>query len=416
MGRLLGQFPEGGGNTISGSLTDFLYNHFGPSSSAVALYTRTTQPANTWYYLLSGHQGSVSSVTSSAGANVVGESFAAYGWFRSASTWSGVGPAILNYTRRGFTFQNMLGTGSGLIHMNGRVEDAFTGRFLSPDPYIQDPENTQNYNRYSYVNNNPLSYVDPSGFCGVTDAGEVVVCASLENAGIETRIGAGGAGNQQGADPGTKNPPEVPCTDPSCTQTVRGAVPPPQGNDLAKSLQDCINSVWSSDGASGNGSGSTLGQTLTNLGEAQTWLDASTATLAGASATDLGRALGTPPRWLSAPTNFNYTTSGMWAQSGLRAAAPYITLTGYGLGGASILYQGYTGYTTGGVAGAAQATAYGVVDYGIEASLAAEFPFGTAAAIAYDRAGGSQAFVSMYSKSKQIATCEAAAGIPQVSL
>jgi hypothetical protein len=53
-----------------------------------------------------------------------------------------------------------------LNHLNGRVEDAVIGRFLSPDPNIPDPGNTQSWNRYSYVNNNPLSYVDPSGFCG----------------------------------------------------------------------------------------------------------------------------------------------------------------------------------------------------------------------------------------------------------
>jgi RHS repeat-associated protein len=52
----------------------------------------------------------------------------------------------------------------GLIHMNGRVQDAVTGRFLSPDPTIPDPGFTQSFNRYSYVNNNPLSFTDPSGF------------------------------------------------------------------------------------------------------------------------------------------------------------------------------------------------------------------------------------------------------------
>jgi hypothetical protein len=52
----------------------------------------------------------------------------------------------------------------GLNHMNGRVEDAVTGRFLSADPFIPDPTNPQSYNRYSYVNNNPLTFSDPSGF------------------------------------------------------------------------------------------------------------------------------------------------------------------------------------------------------------------------------------------------------------
>jgi hypothetical protein len=50
--------------------------------------------------------------------------------------------------------------------MNGRIQDAITGRFLSPDPYVGEPTFTQGYNRYSYVNNNPLSYTDPTGFLG----------------------------------------------------------------------------------------------------------------------------------------------------------------------------------------------------------------------------------------------------------
>lgn len=49
--------------------------------------------------------------------------------------------------------------------MNGRVYDPELGRFLSPDPVVQAPYNTQSYNRYSYVLNNPLSLVDPSGYC-----------------------------------------------------------------------------------------------------------------------------------------------------------------------------------------------------------------------------------------------------------
>jgi hypothetical protein len=48
--------------------------------------------------------------------------------------------------------------------MRGRVQDSITGRFLSPDPNIPDPGFTQSYNRYAYVRNNPLSYIDPSGF------------------------------------------------------------------------------------------------------------------------------------------------------------------------------------------------------------------------------------------------------------
>ncbi len=48
--------------------------------------------------------------------------------------------------------------------MGGRIYDPTLGRFLQADPFIQAPSNTQNYNRYSYVLNNPMSYTDPSGF------------------------------------------------------------------------------------------------------------------------------------------------------------------------------------------------------------------------------------------------------------
>ncbi|WP_342626735.1 RHS repeat-associated core domain-containing protein, partial [Pseudoalteromonas rubra] len=48
--------------------------------------------------------------------------------------------------------------------MNGRIYDADTGRFMQADPVVQAPSNLQNYNAYSYVLNNPLSYTDPSGY------------------------------------------------------------------------------------------------------------------------------------------------------------------------------------------------------------------------------------------------------------
>jgi len=61
--------------------------------------------------------------------------------------------------------------GFGLINMNGRlgVYPAASGnpylqRFLSPDNFVQDPGNTQNYNRYCYCSNNPLMYTVPTGW------------------------------------------------------------------------------------------------------------------------------------------------------------------------------------------------------------------------------------------------------------
>ena len=62
-----------------------------------------------------------------------------------------------------------------LIDMNGRMYDPVISRFLSPDPFVQAPEDLQNYNRYSYCLNNPLKYTDPSGESIV--AGAVIIGA-----------------------------------------------------------------------------------------------------------------------------------------------------------------------------------------------------------------------------------------------
>jgi uncharacterized protein RhaS with RHS repeats len=47
--------------------------------------------------------------------------------------------------------------------MNTRLYDPLLGRFLSPDPYVADAGYLQDFNRYTYARNNPLSYIDPSG-------------------------------------------------------------------------------------------------------------------------------------------------------------------------------------------------------------------------------------------------------------
>jgi RHS repeat-associated protein len=67
-----------------------------------------------------------------------------------------------SWAYRGYTFHEHLPE-FGLINMNGRMYDPILGRMLSPDNYVQAPNSSQSYNRYSYVMNNPLKYNDPSG-------------------------------------------------------------------------------------------------------------------------------------------------------------------------------------------------------------------------------------------------------------
>ena len=133
---------------------------------AVAIYSRPSSGSPVLRYVLGDHQGSTESFVENGTGTVTKSSFSAFGMRRDAATWSGEPTnrtALDEITRQGYTYQTVLGS-MGLNHMNGRVQDAVSGRFLSADPYITEPSYTQSFNRYSYVYNNPATFSDPSGF------------------------------------------------------------------------------------------------------------------------------------------------------------------------------------------------------------------------------------------------------------
>lgn len=69
--------------------------------------------------------------------------------------------SVPDWLYRGYTGHEHLAE-FGLINMNARLYDPVLGRMLSPDNYVGDA-GSQGFNRYSYANNNPLVYTDPSG-------------------------------------------------------------------------------------------------------------------------------------------------------------------------------------------------------------------------------------------------------------
>ncbi|MBI5823371.1 MAG: RHS repeat-associated core domain-containing protein [Chloroflexi bacterium] len=56
--------------------------------------------------------------------------------------------------------------GFGLMHYGARMYDPALGRFTSADTIV--PGGVQGYDRYAYVNNNPIRYNDPTGTCVLT--------------------------------------------------------------------------------------------------------------------------------------------------------------------------------------------------------------------------------------------------------
>ncbi len=119
-------------------------------------------------YLFNDHLGSVDVITDEEGRVLQQMSFSAWGERRLPGSWQDMSLPTMrdylsDYTTRGFTGHEMLDT-FGIINMGGRIYDAALGKLLQADPFVQEPINSQSYNRYTYVFNNPLSYTDPSGF------------------------------------------------------------------------------------------------------------------------------------------------------------------------------------------------------------------------------------------------------------
>jgi RHS repeat-associated protein len=68
----------------------------------------------------------------------------------------------VDFLQRRFTGQEQ-DPETGLYFYNARYYNPILGRFLSPDSIVPEPGNPQSLNRYSYVENNPVNRIDPSG-------------------------------------------------------------------------------------------------------------------------------------------------------------------------------------------------------------------------------------------------------------
>lgn len=106
------------------------------------------------YHAFTDNLGSILCVMDENGTKVFDASYDA--WGKQTVTLNSIG------LHRGYTGHEML-CEFDIINMNGRLYDPVLGRFFSPDNYVQMPDNSQNFNRYSYCLNNPLKYTDPSG-------------------------------------------------------------------------------------------------------------------------------------------------------------------------------------------------------------------------------------------------------------
>jgi len=111
-------------------------------------------------FLLGDHLGSTSVTALASGAFDTETRYYPWGGVR----WSS-GASPTDYL---FTGQQEVDY-IGLYFYNSRFYDAALGHFVSPDSIIPTPGDPVSYDRFAYVRNNPMKYIDPSGhkyYCG----------------------------------------------------------------------------------------------------------------------------------------------------------------------------------------------------------------------------------------------------------
>jgi RHS repeat-associated protein len=116
------------------------------------------------YYLHTDHLGSIIGVSNNIQQKIYEVSYDAWGKKRPVQFWfaSSVVDPTPSWLWRGYTGHEHLEE-FALINMNARLYDPILGRMISPDNYVSNASNSQDYNRYSYCRNNPLKYTDPTG-------------------------------------------------------------------------------------------------------------------------------------------------------------------------------------------------------------------------------------------------------------
>jgi RHS repeat-associated protein len=165
----------------------------GDAYSAPAVYVKEAGNGK-MYYICRDYLGSITHIANADGSLKQELSYDAWGRLRDPATQVAYAPGSepASFLVRGYTGHEHL-VWFGLVNMNARLYDAALGRFLSPDPYVQMIDFSQNFNRYSYCLNNPLILTDENGeLFGIDD----LIAALI--GGVVNWIGNGCQFNNQG--------------------------------------------------------------------------------------------------------------------------------------------------------------------------------------------------------------------------
>ncbi len=185
--------------TVNGITAVYVGNHYEVKNNIVTKYyfvgaTRlAVRTDGTLRFLLGDHLGSSSVTTNASGAKTASALYKAFGETRFTS-----GTLSTDYKFTGQREESALG---GIYFFQARWFDPTLGRFMSPDTIVPtSTQGTQAWDRYAFVNNNPVRYTDPTGHgvdCGIgencmgnqTNQNDTVTCADPD----ATNYGAEGS-------------------------------------------------------------------------------------------------------------------------------------------------------------------------------------------------------------------------------
>ncbi|UOU96861.1 FG-GAP-like repeat-containing protein [Chryseobacterium daecheongense] len=155
-------------DNVTGKEKHILYIEGTPYESNIIYLKNYDDATSSYKFLHKDYLGSILAISDEDGNKLEQRHFDAWGNFTHLQIGNGpiiTDKNIINTTSlvdRGYTSHEHFAE-VGIIHMNGRLYDPLLRRFLNADENIQDPTNTQNYNKYGYVLNNPLMFSDPNG-------------------------------------------------------------------------------------------------------------------------------------------------------------------------------------------------------------------------------------------------------------
>jgi RHS repeat-associated protein len=135
--------------------------------------------AGTHHYYYTDPQGTVLAKADASGTIIATYDYAPYGQAVASMSGAPDGPGYTGHVNDPET---------GLVYMQARYYDPAVGRFLSVDPVGVSPGDGFGFNRYAYVNNNPITNIDPTGrnACGTSDDGTCKVIVTIKDRAKDT--------------------------------------------------------------------------------------------------------------------------------------------------------------------------------------------------------------------------------------